>query len=165
MRYTFKALFIGSIVFFCTIFLNVKLSAQDHIPSQFVGTWALDSVQVKEVMPDDIIQKTVLPGQNSNFNSNWMQELTLVAEKQLLYMNNNLNSSNTPIINEQIPYTIEEIKENVATIVINRTADYRILKIQQYSQNALLITQSFTTTNSNMQRVEVSWKMFYHKSN
>ncbi len=158
MKQTFKALFMGGVVFFLSTFLNLKLSAQDYIPTELIGTWALDSVQVEEVLPDNIIQKTVLPGDDINFYNDWMWQMTFTTDRQLFYTyNNNQNISETL-------YTIKDKKENTATLIINRTVDHLILKIQLLSPTTILITREFTTTYNSTLNTETYWMMYYSKS-
>ncbi|MDR2915622.1 MAG: hypothetical protein LBV74_12445 [Tannerella sp.] len=156
MGYTFKALFTGSVLFFLITFSNFKISAQDHIFPEFVGTWTLDSVQVTEVMPDSTIQKTVLPGQSSKFNDSWMWQFTLDTEGKAAYK----QSGNNLISN--ILYYIKDKSGNAATLIIDGVPDYKILNVQLLSENILLVTQSFST-GYNLHDIDVSWRMHYHK--
>jgi len=152
-----KALLLLCCLFLAVAFPAVDMQAQG-VNSGFEGTWVLDSVQVKEVMPDSIIQKTVLPGGDSKFSQSWMLQFTLNAGGKASYT----EAGNRTISN--VSYTIEERNGNNATIIIDGVPDYKILNTQLLSNNTLLFTVSFST-GYNLKDIDVSWEMYYHKSN
>lgn len=166
MKHLFKVLLMQGVLHFAVLFFSFGASAQSNIFPELEGTWILDSVQVKESITDSIFEQTVLSGNDVNASGDWMWQLTFVANEQSLYTyKNNYKTLDTPIIKDKISYTLEGINENTVTLIINRTADYRALKIQQLSGNILLITRSFTTVKNDIQDINVFWKMYYHKSN
>ena len=154
MKRTNIALLLIVSILLTSAFSAVNMQAQ----RVFEGTWVLDSVQVKEIMPDSIIQKTVLPGGDSKFSQSWMQRFTLENGGKASYT----DEVNGTISN--VPYAIEERNGNNATIVINGVPDYKVLKTQLLSDNTLLLTVSFTT-GYKLKAIEVLWKMYYRKSN
>lgn len=167
MKHTFKALLMQGVLYLVGLFFSSGVSAQNNIFPELEGTWVLDSIQVKEIMPDSIFEQTVLSGDDINFSSDWMWQLTFATNEQLLYTyyRNRHKSSETPIIKEKIPYTSKNTRKNTTTLIIDRTADYRVLEIQLISKNTLLITHSFSTQKNDIQDIDVSWNMYYHKSN
>ena len=112
----------------------------------------------KETTPDNILQKTVLPGGKSKFDNNWMLSFTLGAEGKASYTE--VDDRTIP----DVPYSIKDKMGNAAILVIDGVPDYKILNIQLLSDSSLLITQSFST-GYNLQNIDVFWKMYYRKSN
>ena len=157
MKRTFKALLLIGLSIL-SAFTAIELQAQNSNQSDFEGAWVLDSVRVKEVVLDSIVEKTVLPGDVSEFNNNWMLQFTLRADGKASY---------TEIGNRTIsgiPYSIENRNGNNATLIIDGVPDYKILSVQLLSKNAMLFTLSFSS-GYEMKDIEVYWKMYYHKSN
>jgi hypothetical protein len=153
-----KQLMTVALLFFISFFLFpfTKSFAQDILHPEFEGTWVLDSVQVKEVLPNSAVQKTVLSGESSNFSGTWMLQFTLKAEGKADYKEINKEITN-------VAYLVKDINGNKATLNIDGVPDYKVLDAELLSGNALLITHSFIA-GYNLQDIEVSWKMFYHKS-
>lgn len=156
MRYTFKALFTGGVLLFLAVFSNVKLSAQNQIVPECIGTWILDSVQVREIMPDSIVEKT-LPGDDINFYGNWMWQLILDSKGHISYTDSRMQNTSSA------PYTIKDRNGNTATLTIDITGDYS-MKIQMLSESSMLAIYSYKTINNKMQNVEIFWNMYYCKS-
>ena len=144
-------------IFFFAAFSAIDAQAQ-NANSGFEGTWILDSVQVKEIMPDSIINRTVLPGGYSKFNNSWMLQFTLNANGKASYTEINNRTV------RDIPYTITDTNGSSATLTINGIPDYKILNAQLLSDNVILLTISFST-GYKLKDIEVSWKMYYSKSN
>ena len=158
MKHSFKALLLIVSLFFASAFSAIEMRAQNNLHPEFEGTWVLDSIQVNEIMPDGIKQKTVLQGDYNEFIINWMWEITLNGHGTLLYkegVNQNFSSC---------PYIIEDRNENTATLRINKMPGYKIVKVQLLSESSILITHSFTTEHD-MQDIDISCKMYYSKSN
>ena len=156
MKRTFRALFLLVGMFFINVFLTFDMHAQENHHPEFEGTWVLDSVQVKEIVQSNIVEKTVLPGDNYEFDNFWMHQLTL---------NNGMATYTDKIgcIIADIPYFIKDINDNTATLIINGV-DYKVLSVQLLSSEIMLITQSLTT-GDDTQVINIFWKIYYHKSN
>jgi hypothetical protein len=156
----YKHLVTVSWLFFFSLFLfpSANSFAQSSLYPEFEGVWILDSVQVKEILPESVVQKTVLPGGRSNFDGNWMWQFTLNAGGKADYT----ETGNRTI--SDVHYFIKDKQGNVATLIIDGVPDYKILSVALLSDNTLLYAHSFTT-GYNLQNIEVSWKMYYHKSN
>ena len=155
MKRTYKALLLIISILFISAFPAVDMQAQS-INSGFEGVWVLDSVQVKEVMPDSIIQKTVLPGGDSKFSFIWFSQMTLDAKGVLVYTENGSRNSSSA------PYKITEKNGNLATLTISILPEYRILKVQLLSEKTLLVTQTFSS-EYDMKNIDITLNMYYHK--
>ena len=132
-------------------------SAQDITPfPEMQGTWVLDSVQVKEVTPDSIVQKTVLPDEHRNFNGSWMQRFTLDTDGKASY------AEIAGFTVTDVPYAIKDKDGNAATLIIDGVPEYKILSVQLLSSDVMRISISFIT-GYNLKDIEVDWKMFYRK--
>ncbi len=141
--------------------MGVSVFAQQ---SSLEGAWVLDSVQVKETMPDNIIEKTVLPNEQALFNANWMKQFKLDTNGKVSYTEvgfKELDDEQSYAITG-VPYEIKDIVENTATLIINSITDRKILKIKMVSDNTMMIEQSFTS-GYNMRNIEISWKKYYHR--
>jgi len=156
MKRTYKSLLLLFSIFFLTAFSAIDMKAQST-NSGFEGTWILDSVQVKEVGPDNIVEKTVLPDEDYEFNNIWMHHFTLDANGKASY-----KEKNDCIISD-IPFSIEDIKGNTATLIINGV-DYKVLNVQLLSDKKMLINHSLTTGDEILV-INVFLKIYYHKSN
>jgi hypothetical protein len=138
-------------------------------PTSFVeqlkGEWVLDSVQVKEIMSGEVVQMTVQPhGGLAKFSHIWMYRFKLTGEGKASYSENAQRkiTRQTYYVSD-IPYIVEDIDENTASLIIDGVPEYKILKMQLLTDNTMLIRQSFTA-DYNSQDIEVSWSLFYHKS-
>ena len=156
MQRTYKSLLLLFSIFFLAAFSANDVKAQSA-NSGFEGTWILDSVQIKEVMPDNIVEKTVLPSEDCKFNNIWMQHLTLDTNGKASY------KEKSDCIITNIPFSIERIKENTATLIINGV-DYKVLNVQLLSDKKMLINHSLTT-GDDILVIDVFFKIYYHKSN
>ena len=136
-------------------FSTVYMQAQNLHP-KFEGTWVLDSVQVKEVMPNSIVEKTVMPEGDSKFNEIWMWRFTLNEKASYAGKSGNIISN--------IHYRVDDMSYNSVTITFTGITNYKKLNIQLLSDEVMLITDSFST-KYNQQDIVISWKMFYHKTN
>ena len=154
MKRAYKSLLLLFSIFFMTAFSAIDMQAQSA-NSGFEGTWVLDSVQIKEVGPDNIVEKT-LPGDNNDFYGSRMWQLTLGSDGKLSYMDK--SGQNT----SSIPYTIKNKNGNAATLITDSTGDVE-KKIQLLSENTMLVTQSFTIMGVNMENIDITWKMYYSK--
>ena len=154
MKRTFKALLLTVSFFFASALSVTGVQAQNNSNSGFEGTWILDSIQVKEIMPDGIRQKTVLHGDDNEFIINCMWQITMDGRGTLLY-----NEYGNPNVLDA-PYVIEDRNGDTATLKINRMPNYKVLKIQLLSESSMLITHSFAT----MQDMDISCRMYYSKS-
>jgi hypothetical protein len=157
MKRAFKALLLIISIFFVSALSVADIKAQNNLHPEYEGTWVLDSVQVKEVMPDSIVVRTVLPGGESKFNNSWMLQFTLNANGKASY-----SGKNKRTISDR-PYSIEGKTGNIATLIINGIIDHKKLNTQLISAKSMLISNSFTT-GYKMKDIEVSWKMYYRKS-
>lgn len=158
MKHIFKALLIQGVLYSATLFFNFGASAQSRIFPELEGSWILDSVQVKEAMPDSFIQKTVLAGEACKFNDYWMLKLTLNSDNKASY-----TEAKERTISD-VPYNIKDKAGNNATLIIDGVPDYKILNIQLIPDNILIINHSFRT-GYNFQDIDISWKMYYHRFN
>ena len=158
MKQTFKAFLLIFSLFFVSAFSAIEMRAQTNFHPEFEGTWILDSIQVNEIMPDGIKQKTVLYGDYNEYIIDWMWQITLDGQGTLLYKEDgNRNYSNAP-------YIIKDRNGDTATLVINKMPDYKILKAQLLSESSMLIIHYFTTKHDT-QDIDISCKMYYSKSN
>ena len=155
MKQAFKALWLLVGVYSILAFSAVDLYAQETFPIE--GTWKLDSVQVKEIVQDNVMQKTVLPSEECNFNHTWMLQFTLNPNGKASYTGENNHTIS------DVPYFVEDITGNRATLIIDGVPEYKILKMQLTSTNAMLISISFIT-GYDMKDMEVGWEMYYRKS-
>ena len=155
MKRTFKTFLLLTNIFLLFAFPAVDMQAQS-INSGFEGTWVLDSVQVKEVMPDSIVEKTVLPGDDSKFNFIWFSQMTLDAKGVFFYKENGGRN----II--KASYKVEDENGNKATLTINMSPGYRELKVQLLSEKTLLATQTFSS-EYDMKNIDIVWNIYYHK--
>jgi len=154
MKQTFKALLLIFSLFFVSAFSAIEMRAQNNIHSNFEGTWVLDSVQVKEVVRDNIVEKTVLPSENYNLGDSWLLRFTLDANKNASYTDKKGNTTSN----------ILYIEEGFAVTFAISPVETKVLNIQTISDRTILITHTFTTEyDSNT--VNVLWKMYYHKDN
>ena len=62
-----------------------------------------------------------------------------------------------------VPYMIKDVDGNSATLIIDGVPEYKILSIQLLSDSVMQINHSFNSSYQ-LQDIEVSWSMFYHKS-
>ena len=147
---------IKALIFILFAFSAADMQAQSA-NSVFEGTWVLDSVQVKEIVGDNVMQKTVLPGEECKFNHSWMLRFTLNANGKASY-----SEKNNRIVSD-VPYLVEDKTRNSANLIINGAPDYKILNTQMISAKSMLISISFTT-GYEMKDIEVAWKMYYRKS-
>ena len=154
---TFKALLLLISIFFLYAFSVVDMQAQS-VNSGFEGTWVLDSVQVKEVMPESIIEKTVLPGDDNEYIINRMWQITLDIHGRLFY-----KVYGSQDISDAT-YVIEDRSGDTATLVFKSPPIYSIFKTQLLSQSSMIMTHSFTI-GRDMKDIEVFYKMFYRKIN
>ena len=152
-----KALLLLCSLFLAVAFPGVDMQAQS-VNSAFEGTWVLDSVQVKEVMPNSIVEKTVLPGGKSKFNEIWMWKFTLKSNEKASYVEESGN------IISDIPFRVDDMNDNSATIIFTGITNYKKLNIQLLSDKTMLITDALSS-KYNLQDIDISWKMFYHKTN
>ena len=155
MKRTFNTFLLLKCMFLLLAFPAVDMQAQS-VDSRFEGTWVLDSVQVKEVMPDSISERTFLPKEDNKYNNNWMMQFTLNTDGVSSYMEKN------GITIANIPYIIERKSVNTAALTI-QGVDYKVLNIELLSDKALLITHAYTT-EENPQVTDIFWKMYYRKS-
>jgi hypothetical protein len=61
-----------------------------------------------------------------------------------------------------VPYMIEDLNGNRATLIIDGVPDYKILPVELLPDNVMLITFSFAT-GYDLKDIEVFWKMYYRK--
>ena len=155
MKRTFKALLIS--MFAAISLLAFDIHAQEKSHSNFEGTWVLDSVQVKEIMPDGIKEKTVLPDDDYEFDNIWMQQFTLNADGMASY------KDKIGCIMADIPYLIDNKIDNETTLTIEGI-DYKVLSVRLLSNKTMLITHSLTS-GDDTQVINIFWKIYYHKSN
>ena len=153
---TFKALL--QLIGVCSVIAlsTFEIHAQENF--QIEGAWVLDSVQVKEVMSGNIVEKTVLPGDDYNLGKSWMLQLTLKDNGNVAYTENG-NQTTSYII-----YKIKDISENSATLMFYGITDYIEYKVDFFSDKAMLLNYSYTTLYD-QQNIDISWKLYYHKSN
>ncbi len=131
------------------------------------GVWVLDSVQVKEVTPDRIIEKTVLPDKRALFDTYWMSLFKLDAGGKASYTEVGTGTlpAERPYFFSDVPYEIKDIAGSTATLIISSVPDNKILNVRLLSDNTLVINHSFITRmTAYLHDVEVLWKMYYHKS-
>ena len=143
-------------IFFLTAFSAIDIKAQST-NSGFEGTWILDSVQVKEIVEGNVMQKTVLPGEDCKLNDNWMLQFTLDSNGKASYTEKNNHTIS------DVPFAVENKTGNKATLIIDGVPEYKVLNVQLTSANSMLISISFTT-GYEMKDIEVFWKMYYIKS-
>ena len=155
MKRVYKALLLRISIFLLFAFSTIDMQAQNN-HSEFEGTWVLDSVQVKEIVGDNVMQKTVLPGEECKFNHSWMLQFTLNTNGKASY-----SEENNRTISDR-PYSVEGKTGNRATLIIDGVPDYKILNTQLISAKSMLISISFTT-GYEMKDIEVYWEMYYRK--
>ena len=128
------------------------------------GVWVLDSVQVKESMQDSIVEKTVLPGEQTLFNAHWMKRFKLDAEGKASYTEvaHNLFTDEQSYAVTNVPYELKDRIDNTATLIIDGVPDYKILNIQLLSDHLMIIEQSFIT-GYHLRDIEIFWKMYYRR--
>ena len=130
------------------------------------GVWVLDSVQVKEIMPDSIVKKTVLPGERALLDTNWMNRLELDTDGKASYTEVSIGTLpvEQPYFFTDIPYEMSDVAGNTATLIIDGVPDNKILNRQWLSDSSMVISHSFTTRMSGYSSdVEISWKMYYRR--
>ena len=154
MKRTYKSLLLQFSIFILTAFSAIDMQAQSA-NSGFEGVWVLDSVQIKEVGPDNIVEK-ILPGDDIDFYGNWMWQLTLSSDGILSYMDR--SGQNTP----SVPYIIKNKTGNTATLIIDSTGELE-KKIQLLSKSVMTITHSFMIIDGETRNIDTSWKMYYSK--
>jgi len=157
MKRIIKALLLTISIFILFAFSGVDMQAQNN-NAGLEGTWVLDSVQVAETMPGSIVQKTVLLGDESKFSQGWMQQFTIDGKGKMSYTTR--DGRNIP----NVPYHINGGQENTLTLMIVQGLAHRAIKIQPLSESTILITQAFRTKYES-DDIEISWRMYYHKSN
>ena len=163
MKQVLCIVFLSSILFCSTSLTTVELSNQSVVIEKLKGMWVLDSVQIKEIMSGDEVHMTVRPGGQAKFNQMWMQRFKLDDDGKASYSETvHGNIPDRLFFVTDVPYKIEAIDENTATLIIDGVPDYKILNIR-FSDNTLLISQSFVT-DYHRQDIEVFWTLFYHKS-
>ena len=155
LKRTYKALLLIVSLLFISAFPAVDIQAQS-INSRLEGTWVLDSVQVKEVTSESISERTFLPEEDNKYNNNWMMQFTLNTGGFSSFM------EKKGITIADIPYTIERKSGNTATLTICGV-DYKVLNVELLSDKTMLITHAYTT-EENPQVTDISWKMYYRKS-
>ena len=128
------------------------------------GVWVLDSVQVKESMPESVVEKTVLPGGQALFNGNWMTRFELNAEGKASYTEVGFSEwkKEQSYIIADVPYELKDMAGNTATLIIDGITDRKVLNISMISDNMMFIEQSFTS-GYNRREIEISWKMYYRR--
>ena len=153
-------------VLFCsTSFMVFEFPAQDQLTPKLYGAWVLDSVQVKEIISGQVTNMTVPSDGQAKFYEQWMRRFKLDATGKASYSENNHRLvANTPYYIIDVPYKVEDAVDNTATLIIDGVPDYKILKLHLISDNRLIIKYSFNSSYD-LQDIEVSWIMFYHKSN
>jgi|GEM_PF-6498156 len=150
MKQTRKALLIC--IFSAISLIAFNIYAQKNTHFDFEGTWVLDSVQVKEIMPENIVEKTVLPSEKYNLDDNWILQFTLGTSASYVEKNGHALSN--------VFYIIDG---SIVTFYIT-AIEQIILNTEPLSEKSILITHS-STTEYNSQTVEIFRKMFYHKVN
>ena len=130
------------------------------------GVWVLDSVQVKEIMPDSIVEKTVLPGERALLDANWMNRFKLDTDGKASYTEVAIGTLpvDRPYFFTDIPYEIMDVAGNTATLVIDGVPDNKILNMQWLSDSSMVISHSFTKRMTiYLHDVEIAWKMYYRR--
>ena len=130
------------------------------------GGWVLDSVQVKAIMPDSIVEKTVLPGERALLDANWMNRFKLDTDGKASYTEVAIGilPDDRPYFFTDIPYEMRDVAGNTATLIIDGVPGNKILNIQWLSDSNMVISHSFTTRMSGYSNdVEISWKMYYRR--
>jgi len=130
------------------------------------GVWVLDSVQVKEIMPDNIVEKTVQPNERALLDACWMKRFKLDSEGKASYTDVGFGilPAGRPYFFTGVPYEIKDIAGNTATLIIRGVPDNKILNIRLLSDSSLLISHSFTTRMTGYSNdVEIAWKMYYRR--
>ena len=153
-------------VLLCLVsFLNVKPADHDNFAMDLVGEWLLDSVRVKEIMSDKVVEMMVLPDGRAKFDDAWMMRFMLDGEGKASYLEKCFgNTEEGDYVIKEAPFMVESMDGNTANLIIDGVPDYKILKIQLLSENRLLINHTFST-GYELQDIEVYWTMYYHKSN
>jgi hypothetical protein len=64
------------------LYMSLAIHAQTSLPK---GTWALDSVQVREILADSRIEHTVLPDERWKFDDFWMKEFSIRENENIIY--------------------------------------------------------------------------------
>jgi len=157
MKRLFKTFLLLTSIFLLFVFSSVNVQAQSD-NSGLEGTWVLDSVQVKEVTSDNIVEKTVLPGDDNEFIINRMWQITLDVHGRLFY-----KVYGSQDISDAT-YIIEDRSGDTATLVFKSPPIYSIFKTQLLSKSSMIMTHSFTI-GRDMKDIEVFYKMFYRKIN
>ena len=149
-----------ALLLLCCLFLAVAFPAVDmHAQganSRFEGTWVLDSVQVKKVTSESIYERTFLPEEDNKYNNNWMMQFTLNTDGVSSFTKKN------GVAIADIPYIIEGKNGNTARLIISGV-DYKVLNVELLSNKTMLINSAYTT-EENSQVTDISWKMYYRKS-
>ena len=156
MKQRYKVLMLIVSIFFISAFSTVDIHAQ-NVNKGFEGIWVMDSLQVKEVMPDSIAEKTILPSDNTHFFGSWMWQLSIGSDRKLTFTDRSGQSTSSA------SYTIKDRNGNAATLITDSTGDIE-KRVQLTSENIMTVTQSFTILGENMQNIDVTWKMFYRKN-
>ena len=153
MKRTNKALLLVSILFI-SAFSTVDAQAQS-VNSRFEGTWVLDSVQVKEVSTTGVAEKK-LSGDDKDFFGRWMWQLTIGSDRKITFTDRSGQGTSSAL------YTIKDRNGNSATLITDSTGDIE-KRIQLLSENLMIITQPFTILGVNMEKIDITWKMYYRK--
>ena len=131
------------------------------------GVWVLDSVQVKEIVADNIVEKTVLPNERALFDVQWMKLFKLDADGKASYTEVGFGEFpvTRPYFYTDMPYEIKDIIGNTATLIIGSVPEKKILNIRLLSDSSMVISYSFITRmTAYLHDVEIIWKMYYRKS-
>ena len=149
----------------CVVLFSMTTSISAFAQSlDLKGVWVLDSVQVKEIMPDNIVEKTVRPNGQALFSGSWMKRFKLDTEGKASYT----TIGYTGFIDEQsfvitnVPYELKDITENAATLVIDGATGRKTLSMRLLPDNVMIIEQSFTSVYY-MRDIEIFWKMYYRR--
>ena len=155
MKRTFKALLLLVSLFFVSAFSAIDMRAQNNLKPKLEGTWVLDSVQV---ISDKIVERTVLPGDDYDFAHYWIWQFTLGANDIASYTKKDGN------IISNVPYHIIDTGDNSTKFIIDHSPSYNVYTIQLHSNNKIL-TAKFLHTIFELQDSNLSWNLYYSKSN
>ena len=143
MKRTFKAL----------LFIAFAFSINNAKAQNIEGTWVLDSVQVTETMPDSIVQKTVLLGDDSKFSNRWILQFTLDDDRKAKYTTAGGRTASG------VPYSTNSDDGSVELYIMEGGAQIA-LRMQRLTENIMTLNAKHKAGD-----ISASWKMYYHKSN
>jgi hypothetical protein len=123
----------------------------------FQGTWVLDSIQVNENSADNIILKTLLPGERYKFDFFWISRFSLdEAGETVSYTLTDGRSFS------EMSYRLTPNGEDYTLFISGAPAVKYCTARLQPGGNMLLLEETFETYIKD-QHINAVWRFYYHK--